>query len=49
VDGHSEIHKWLGKTAHVAANLDASVAFPSLTTGQDKQDIRWMLYHTSER
>jgi len=49
VDGHSEIHKWLGKTRAVAPNLDSSPAWPTLNGGPDKQDIRWVLYRTSER
>ncbi len=50
-DGHSEIHKWLGKTGRVKikAIKDQGFDSPGLTTGYDKQDIRWMLFHTSER
>ncbi len=50
VDGHSEIHKWLGKTAHVGVQANGSgFNSPALTGGPDKQDIRWMLYRTSQR
>ena len=40
---------WLGKTRAVAPNLDSSPAWPTLNGGPDKQDIRWVLYRTSER
>jgi prepilin-type N-terminal cleavage/methylation domain-containing protein/prepilin-type processing-associated H-X9-DG protein len=51
VDGHAEIHKWIGKTGHVRVKAVNGQGFdsPNLTTGPDKQDIRWMLFRTSER
>ncbi|HRI16504.1 MAG TPA: hypothetical protein PLX89_26210 [Verrucomicrobiota bacterium] len=51
VDGHSEIHKWIGKTGRVKVKAINGQGFdsPALTTGPDKQDIRWLLYRTSER
>ncbi|MDX1997719.1 MAG: type II secretion system protein, partial [Thermoanaerobaculia bacterium] len=50
VDGHSEIHKWLGKTGRVAVRANGGgFASPQLNTAQDKQDIRWLLYRTSDR
>ena len=50
-DGHSEIHRWLGKTAHVKvkAILGQGFTSPALNTDTDRRDIRWMLYHTSDR
>lgn len=50
VDGHSEIHRWLGKTRSVKIKADdTGFAGPNLNTALDKQDIRWALYHTSDR
>ncbi len=51
VDGHSEVHKWVGKTARVRVKAIDGQGFdsPNLNTAQDKQDIRWLLYRTSER
>ncbi len=51
VDGHSEVHKWVGKTARVKVRAMDGAGFdsPSLNTPQDKQDIRWLLYRTSDR
>ncbi len=46
-DGHSEIHKWLGKTAGVKVTTTGLNA-PSLTSNLDKQDIRWVLYRSSD-
>ena len=50
VDGHSEIHKWIGKTSRVRVKATDGQGFdsPSLNTAQDKQDIRWLLYRTSD-
>jgi prepilin-type processing-associated H-X9-DG protein len=49
-DGHSEIHRWLGKTGHVPILAKNGVGFqsPTLNTAQDKQDIRWVLYRSSD-
>ena len=51
VDGHSEIHKWVGKTARVRIKAIDGQGFdsPNLNTAQDRQDIRWLLFRTSER
>ena len=46
-DGHSEIHKWLGKTS-VAKVSTTGLNPPALTTTLDKQDIRWVLYRSSD-
>ncbi len=50
-DGHSEVHKWLGKTSRVGVNAKNGMGFngPTLNTPQDKTDIRWMLYRTGDR
>ncbi len=49
-DGHSEIHRWLGKTGHVPilAKNGSGFQSPTLNTAQDKQDIRWVLYRSSD-
>jgi len=48
-DGHSEIRKWLGKTALVKVKADGSgFSGPGLNTPKDKEDIRWVLYRTSD-
>lgn len=49
-DGHSEIHRWLGKTGKVKVLANGSgFTSPGLTAPEDKQDIRWVLYRTSDR
>ena len=47
-DGHSEIHKWLGKTASAKVTTSGLIS-PVLTTTLDKQDLRWVLYRSSDR
>jgi prepilin-type N-terminal cleavage/methylation domain-containing protein/prepilin-type processing-associated H-X9-DG protein len=51
VDGHSEIHRWLGQTANVKVKAILGQGFfnVNLNTEKDHQDMRWMLYHTSDR
>ena len=46
-DGHAEIHKWLGKTASAKVTT-TGLNGPSLTTTLDKQDLRWVLYRSSD-
>ena len=50
-DGHSEIKKWAGKTRTVRVKALKTEGFtsPALNTIQDKSDIAWVLYRTSDR
>ncbi len=51
VDGHSEVHRWVGKTGRTRVKAINGQGFdnPTLNTTQDRQDIRWVLYRTSDR
>jgi prepilin-type N-terminal cleavage/methylation domain-containing protein/prepilin-type processing-associated H-X9-DG protein len=50
-DGHSEIKRWIGKTGKVGVKARQGEGFtaPNLNTPQDRQDIRWVLFRTSDR
>ncbi|KAB2673796.1 MAG: type II secretion system protein [Verrucomicrobia bacterium] len=49
-DGHSEVHKWLGLTGRSRIQANGSgFDNPTLSSAKDKQDVRWLLYRTSDR